>query len=187
MKATFRLFAAALAAAALFRAPAAEAKLPVGTPTLRGAREPVLLTEYERRVLELEYAKLVRAVREARAEAAADESLAPLKEALAEARGTGAGGTNAVAAARALADATETVLYAMDGMRDKIKRLHEVGNLLEYDHRLRREQRAAAGVGRPLPPPPPPAETEASGGGAAGAEAEAAAGAAEPDAGDARR
>ena len=187
MKATFRLFAAALAAAALFRAPAAEAKLPVGTPTLRGAREPVLLTEYERRVLELEYAKLVRAVREARAEAAADESLAPLKDALAAARAENPGGTNAVAAARALADATETVLYAMDGMSDKIKRLHEVGNLLEYDHRLRREQRAAASVGRPLPPPPPPAETEASGGGAAGGGAAGAEAENAPDAGDARR
>lgn len=178
MKATFRLFAAAIAASAFFRAPAAEAKLPVGSPTLRGAREPVLLSEYERKVLELEYVKLMRAIREARAEAAADESLAPLKDALAAARAENPGGTNAVAAARALADATETVLYAMDGMSDKIKRLHEVGNLLEYDHRLRREQRAAASVGRPLPPPPPPAEKE----GGDGAEAENA-----PDAGDARR
>lgn len=166
MRNSIRLLAAALAAAALFRAPDAAAKLPVGTPTLRGARQPALLSDYERKVLELEYAKLVRAVREARAEAAADESLAPLRDALAEARRTDPGGTNAVAAARALSDATEAVLYEKEGIREKIKRLHEVGNLLEYDHRLRREQRAAASVGRPLPPSPPPAEEPEVGAGA---------------------
>ena len=70
MRNSIRLLAAAISAAALFRAPDAAAKLPVGTPTLRGARQPALLSEYERKVLELEYAKLLRAVREARAEAA---------------------------------------------------------------------------------------------------------------------
>ena len=155
--------AAALAVVALAASAAASGtKRPVENPTIRGLREPDLLSQYERKVLSLEYAKLLSAVRAARAEAAADPSLQPLKDALAAARAAeGPGGSNSLAAARALSDATETVLYAAEGVPAKIKRLQEVGNLLEYDHRLRREQRAAAALGRPAAPPPQ--QTAASG------------------------
>ena len=44
------------------------------------------------------------------------------------------------AAAKALSDAVETKLYEDPEVPPKIKRLQEVGNLLEYDSRIRREQ-----------------------------------------------
>lgn len=147
-------FAAAVAfAATVFGGIEAGAAVrPVANPTVRGLNEPKLLSAYERKVLQLEYAKLVKTVRAERARAAEDPSLQPLKDALAAARASeGPDGTNAVAAARALSDAVETVLYSFDGVPEKIKRLQEVGNFLEYDHTLRREQRAAGRLGRPKP------------------------------------
>lgn len=155
MESVFR-FAAAAAVAAIVSGgvPAVAAVRPVANPTVRGLNEPKLLSAYERKILQLEYAKLVKTVRTERARAAEDPSLQPLKDALAAARASeGPDGTNAVAAARALSDAVETVLYSFDGVPEKIKRLQEVGNFLEYDHTLRREQRAAANLGRPKSPP----------------------------------
>lgn len=128
-------------------------------PTEAGARQPNLLSEYERDVLRREMVKLTQAVRAARLEASKDASLEPLRQAAAEAKLSG-DRTNAMAAAKALADATETILYRDPEMPAKIKRLMEVGQLLEYDTRLRKEQRAHERPAvAPLPPPPPPAST----------------------------
>lgn len=145
-------FAAALLALAPAAASAAGVKRPVENPTLQGLRQPKLLSDYERRVLQIEYVKLVGEIREKRAEAARDPSLAELKADLERkkggdgaARAEGAGPSDeVVAAVRALADAVERVLYSYEGIPEKIGRLQEVGQMLEWDLRLRREQRASS-------------------------------------------
>jgi LPS O-antigen subunit length determinant protein (WzzB/FepE family) len=139
--------AALLAALALALAPAAARAIPRPlNPTAAGAAQPKLLSDYERRVLSHELKKLMQDVRARRAKAAEDESLAPLREALAAAKAEGVS-SNVQAAAKALSDAVETKLYEDPEIPAKIKRLQEVGNFLEYDSRLRREQRAS----RPAP------------------------------------
>ncbi len=138
--------AALLASCALALAPAAARAIPRPlNPTAAGAAQPKLLSDYERRVLSHELAKLMKDVRARRAKAAEDESLAPLRDALAAAKATGVT-SNVQAAAKALSDAVETKLYEDPEIPAKIKRLQEVGNLLEYDFRLRREQRATSPV-----------------------------------------
>ncbi|MBQ6102639.1 MAG: hypothetical protein IJL06_03110 [Kiritimatiellae bacterium] len=147
--------AAPFAALVLAFAPAAASAAPRPfNPTAAGALQPRLLSDYERRVLSHELVKLMEDVRSRRAEAAEDESLAPLREALDAAKAEGTA-SNVQAAARALSDAVETKLYEDPEVPPKIKRLQEVGNLLEYDSRLRREQRASHPVvDRALPDPP---------------------------------
>ena len=190
--------AALLAALALALAPAAARAIPRPlNPSAAGAAQPKLLSDYERRVLSHELRKLMEDVRSRRAKAAEDESLAPLREALAAAKAEGVA-SNVQAAAKALSDAVETKLYEDPEIPAKIKRLQEVGNFLEYDTRLRREQRAShpvveraapepaepdAGAGAPgdssadggaSPPGEPPAEDGSRAAGAApagGAEA----------------
>ena len=81
--------------------------------------------------------------------------------------------SNVQAAAKALSDAVETKLYEDPEVPAKIKRLQEVGSFLEYDSRLRREQRASSPVVRRAPPvaeppavppdPDPPAKGAESG------------------------
>lgn len=139
----FRSAAAFLASLALALAPAAARAIPRPlNPTAAGAAQPKLLTDYERRVLLHELHKLMEDVRLRRAKAAEDESLAPLRDALAAAQAEGAS-SNVQAAAKALSDAVETKLYEDPEIPGKIKRLQEVGNYLEYDSRIRREQRAS--------------------------------------------
>ena len=122
--------------------------------TALGAAQPRLLSDYERVVLSRELVRLMREVSAARSAAAGDESLAPLKEAVEEARR--ANDPKALEAARSrLSDAVETILYRDAAIPPKIQRLHEVGLLLEYDNRIRREQRARL-PRRPNPPPPAP-------------------------------
>ena len=151
--------AALLAALALALAPAAARAIPRPlNPSAAGAAQPKLLSDYERRVLSHELRKLMEDVRSRRAKAAEDESLAPLREALAAAKAEGVA-SNVQAAAKALSDAVETKLYEDPEIPAKIKRLQEVGNFLEYDTRLRREQRASSPVvERAVPEAAEPAE-----------------------------
>ncbi len=144
--------AALFASLALALAPAAARAIPRPlNPTAAGAAQPKLLSDYERRVLSHELAKLTKDIRERRAKAAEDESLAPLRDALAAAKAEGVE-SNVQAAAKALSDAVETKLYEDPEVPAKIKRLQEVGSFLEYDSRLRREQRASSPVVRRAPP-----------------------------------
>ena len=145
----FRRAAAPFAALVLAFAPAAARAIPRPlNPTAAGAAQPRLLSDYERRVLSHELRKLMEDVRSRRAKAAEDEALAPLREALAAAKAEGTA-SNVQAAAKALSDAVETKLYEDPAIPAKIKRLQEVGNLLEYDSRLRREQRVSHPAVRP--------------------------------------
>jgi len=149
--------AALLAALALALAPAAVRAIPRPlNPSAAGAAQPKLLSDYERKVLSHELRKLMEDVRSRRAKAAEDESLAPLREALAAARATGVA-SNVQAAAKALSDAVESKLYEDPEIPAKIKRLQEVGNFLEYDSRIRREQRASRPVVERRPPEAEPA------------------------------
>ena len=149
MKNAFLLLALALAAV-----PAAAIPRP-DIPTAAAAREPDLLTPYQRRVLSLELAKLQKEIVAARREAAAADELEPLRAALAEAK-LGGDATNVAAKATALSDATETVLYRDNpGIPDKIKRLQEVGRLLEYDSRREKQFRATHPVRTPPAAVPP--------------------------------
>lgn len=150
----FTVSFAALVLLSFLPIPAGAAKRPVARPTMRGAMQPKLLSDYERNVLQIEYAKLIREIREKRAEASADPSLSALEESVAAAKKQfGASSTNAVVAARALSDAVETILYSDEAIARKIKRFQEVGNLLEYDLRMRREQRASVRPALPSAPP----------------------------------
>lgn len=149
--------AALLAALALALAPAAARAIPRPlNPSAAGSAQPRLLSDYERKVLSHELRKLMEDVRSRRAKAAEDESLAPLREALAAAKATGVE-SNVQAAATALSDAVETKLYEDPEIPGKIKRLQEVGNFLEYDSRIRREQRASHPVVERKPPEAEPA------------------------------
>ena len=147
--------AAAFAALVLALSPAAAHAIPRPlNPTAAGAAQPKLLSDYERRVLSHELTRLMKDIRERRAKAAEDESLAPLRDALAAAKAEGVA-SNVQAAAKALSDAVETKLYEDPEIPPKIKRLQEVGNLLEFDSRIRREQRASHPEVRRRPPEPP--------------------------------
>lgn len=146
-----RLFTIVLVCAVL--APCSFAIPRPHNPTEAGAVQPNLLTEYERSALRREWLKLTQAIRAARLEASKDASLDPLRQAVAEAKLSGVS-SNVTAASKALADATETILYRDPGIPPKIKRLLEVGNLLEYDTRLRKEQHARQRQSGVLPPPP---------------------------------
>ena len=145
---------AALVLAALSAGAIPRPDIPDGS----AAREPDLLDDYQRRTLQLELVKLQREIVAARREAAASEELAPLRAALDEAK-RGGDATNVAAKASALADATERILYRDGTIPPKIKRLQEVGLLLEYD--TRREKQARAKRPPRLPPAPPPAVTNA--------------------------
>lgn len=133
-------------------------------PTDAAARVPDFLTEYERGVLRREMAKLQKEIVAARRKAGEAEELAPLKAALAEAK-LGGDATNVAAKASALSDATETVLYRDNpDIPDKLKRLQEVGRLLEYDTRREKQNRATHPPRPGIPaagPDPAPADAGA--------------------------
>lgn len=160
-------------AAALAAGPSAAIPRP-DTPTAAAAREPDLLTPYQRRVLSLELAKLQKEIVAARRAAADSDELEPLRAALAEAK-LGGDATNVAAKAKALSDATETVLYRDETIPPKIKRLQEVGRLLEYDSRREKQNRAshpqrpAPAAAEPAPEPTPEPVPEPAGENADGA------------------
>ena len=133
----------ASAAALVFAALSAAAVPRPDLPSAAAAREPDLLDAYQRRVLTLELAKLQKEIVAARRAAGEAEELAPFKAALDEAKLAG-DETNVAAKAKAFSDARETVLYRDNpGMPEKIKRLVEVGRLLEYDSRREKQNRAS--------------------------------------------
>lgn len=128
----------ALSAAAAFAIPRPD------HPTGAAENVPDLLTPYERNVLQLEIVRLQREVATARRETAALAEFDELRAALAAAKAEG-DKNKIFSATKALADAVETRLYEKPGMPEKIKRLKEVGALLEYDTNRRKEQRANGG------------------------------------------
>ena len=103
-------------------------------------------------------AKLQKEIVAARRAAAASDELEPPRAALAEAK-LGGDATNVAAKASALSDATEAVLYRDNpGIPEKLKRLQEVGRLLEYDSRREKQFRAThPDRTRAVAPPEPPA------------------------------
>lgn len=115
-------------------------------PTGAAAGVPDALTPYERSVLQLEIVRLQREVAAARRETAASGEFAELRAAVAAAKAEGDAG-KAAAASAALAGAVEAKLAETAGMREKIRRLKEVGALLEADTTRRKEQRANGGAG----------------------------------------
>ena len=134
--------------AALAAVPAAAIPRP-DIPTGAAAREPDLLSPYQRRVLSLELARLRKEIVAARREAARSAELEPYRAALAQAR-EGGDATNVAAKAQALSDATEAILFRDEEIPGKLKRLQEVGLLLEYDSR-REKQKRASHPPRPFP------------------------------------
>lgn len=161
MRMPFCRFAAVLLVSALSAGAIPRPDIPDGS----AAREPDLLNDYQRRTLRLELAKLQREISTARREAAASEELEPLRAALAEAK-LGGDPTNVAAKAIALSDATETILYRDETIPPKIKRLQEVGRLLEYDSRREKQARAKRPPRAAIPPAAPPPATNAAGGSA---------------------
>lgn len=121
------------------------------------AREPDLLSAYERGVLRRELVRLQREIVAARRAAAASEELEPFRAALEEAR-LGGDATNVAAKAQALSDATEAVLYRDESIPGKIQRLQEVGRLLEYDTPREKIRRSRNPPRRTVPPAKPVAE-----------------------------
>lgn len=111
-------------------------------PTGASARVPDLLTPYERRVLRIELKNLTEEISAARAKCGEDPSLAPLAQAVRDLREADAATEEIEAARQRYSDARETLLYQIDGMSQKIKRLQEVGLFLEYDLRRSKEARA---------------------------------------------
>ncbi len=131
---------ASLAAAAVFAIPRPD------HPTGAAATVPDLLTPYERNVLQLEIVRLQREIATARRETAALPEFDGLRAAAAAAKAEG-DGKKIFETTKALADAVETKLYENPEIPGKIKRLKEVGQLLEYDTVRRKEQRANGGCG----------------------------------------
>lgn len=159
MKTTSFRFAAVLLVSALSAGAIPRPDIPDGS----AAREPDLLDAYQRRTLQLELVKLQREIVAARREAAASEELEPLRAALAEAK-LGGDATNVLAKQAALSDATETILYRDETIPPKIKRLQEVGRLLEYDNRREKQDRAKHPPRLPPAVVVPPAATNAADG-----------------------
>ncbi len=107
--------------------------------------EPNLLSDYERTTVTLEMNNLTREISLARKEAAGDPTLDDAKRALDEALASK--DANSIREAkRKLSDMTETILYRQEGMPEKIRRLLDVGKLLEYDTRRQKEIRRRKGT-----------------------------------------
>jgi len=107
--------------------------------------EPDLLSDYERKTLRLELNNLTREISKARQEAAKDPSLEASRQSLRDA--IERKDTERIASTRrALADEVETLLLAQEGMPKKIKRLLEVGRLLEYDTQREKDDRRRKGT-----------------------------------------
>lgn len=153
MKTTLFSFAAVLFVSALSAGAVPRPDIPDGS----AAREPDLLDANQRRTLQFELVKLEGEISGARRRIAASDEFEPLRAALEEAK-LGGDATNVAAKRSALADAVETALYAEPDMPGKIKRLQEVGLLLEYDHRREKQDRAKRPPRPPVPVAPPAAE-----------------------------
>ncbi len=153
--------AAALAAA--FFCAAALRAAPAFPPTAGGettSTTPNSITDYERRVLRLEYTRLMKAISAARREALRSEALAPLREASDKARESGDKAAF-VASRRALHQAADEEIRKDPEMAAKIKRLGEVGALLEKDRPDRKELRSLERKHRRAPASAPAEDTPA--------------------------
>jgi len=107
--------------------------------------EPNLLTEYERKTLQFELNNLTSEIAKARHEIAKDPSLEAARKTLQDAEEQK--DSKLIASARRiLADEVETRLLTQEGMPEKIKRLLEVGRLLEYDTRFQKDERRRKGT-----------------------------------------
>jgi hypothetical protein len=143
IRATLSLLA--LAAAPLCNAAAP----PVMTPLPPAMHpEPNVLSTDERRGVMLELKRLTAELRAARAEAAQNPALDPIKAKLAEAStNTSPESASAVAALkRELSDAEAILLSEMKGVPRKQVRTLELGRLLEYDTKLRKDLRRRSGT-----------------------------------------
>lgn len=107
--------------------------------------EPNILSDYERSVVTREMQKLTKEIGLARKEAAKDPSLDDAKKELEEARES-KDVKQLRDAKRKLSDMIETILYTQEGMPAKIKRLLEVGKLLEFDTQKQKEIRRRKGT-----------------------------------------
>lgn len=135
------LVPAVLMVAALFPV-AVQARVFPDEPSGAGETVPDAITPYERRVLRLEYQRLVREISEMRRRARESApELEPERTALAsalEARDAAA----AEKAAKALDAAVEAYVAGDPDLSAKIKRLGDVGTLLSKDSSRRKELRS---------------------------------------------
>ncbi len=117
-------------------------RLPLPEPA---HEEPNILSDYERTVVTLEMQNLTKEIGLARKEAAKDTTLDEAKKKLDEAHKSK--DVKLIRdAKRKLGDMTETILYKQEGMPAKIKRLLEVGKLLEFDTQKQKEIRRRKGT-----------------------------------------
>lgn len=107
--------------------------------------EPDYLTDYERKILKIELGNLTSEITKARNEAAKDPSLEAAQQSLDEALKL-KDANQITSARRTLADQVETLLLSREGMPEKIKRLLEVGRLLEYDTQREKDDRRRKGT-----------------------------------------
>ena len=107
--------------------------------------EPNILSDYERTVVTLEMQNLTQEIGLARKEAAKDPTLDEAKQELVAAQES-KDAKLILEAKRKLSNMTETILYQQEGMPAKIKRLLEVGKLLEFDTPKQKEIRRRKGT-----------------------------------------
>ena len=143
----------ALAAASLCASLCVAIPPPVMTPLLPALHpEPDVITADERRSVAVELNKLTSEIRAARAEAAKNPALEPLKAKLAAFTASAATNstpesTRAIAALkRELSDAEAILLSEIDGIPAKQARTLALGRLLEYDTKLRKDLRRRRGT-----------------------------------------
>ena len=141
---SFRAAAGFCAAVFCAAAPVALRAAPAFPPSAGGettSATPNAISDYERRVLRLEYTRLMKAISAARREAMRSEALASLREASDKARDSGDEAAF-VAARRALHRAADEEIRKDPEIAAKVKRLGEVGALLEKDRPVRKELRS---------------------------------------------
>lgn len=107
--------------------------------------EPDLLTEYERKTLKIELSNLTSEITKARLEAAKAPSLEAERQALQTARKE-RNSQQITTAKRELAESVEALLLTQEDMPGKLKRLLEVGHLLEYDTQFQKDERRRKGT-----------------------------------------
>ncbi len=143
-------FPALTAAVLLVVSTAAAIPPPRLAPLFRvGRQEPDLLSANERRILKLEMHTLMRTINRARSEAAQAPELAEARQIRDAALAT-RDPRQITDARRTFANAVETRLHEQEEMPGKIRRLREVGRLLEYDSQRNKDQRRRQGS-RPSP------------------------------------
>ena len=127
---------------ATFAAAIPPPRLPLHKPI---HEEPNLLTDYERKTLQLEMNTLTSEIAKARHEATQSSSIKAKKKTLQDAEEK-KDAKLITSAQRMLADKVETLLLAQEGMPEKIKRLLEVGRFLEYDSQFKKDDRRRKGT-----------------------------------------